>query len=398
LKPADPRETSQLLQKYLGDRYVLVCDNSSNFRTSIKQFLQNLKITNVRAVANTLEARRVLLTTKVALFIVEWIGATENGLQFCREMKKRPEFRMTPFLLLSSENLRQDIVLASEGGVDRYLLKPFSYEDFTSKLCSIMRDELDPNPIKIILRRADAALLADEQDEAVELYREAQKQDVNSARAITGLANVCRARKQNPKAIALLQTAISINPNYVQAHRCLLDIYDELKNSEGMLKSTMALHDLSPDNPSYTLRLATLFLQRNDLAGSEKYFKRALTQSPSLSAAYKGLGDVAMLQSDFEKAEKNYKKCLDLDKNDISVLNSLGMAFVRMSRFQEGIQRYLIALRLDGKNEKILFNLGHAWEKLGNSTEARQRYEEALKIDPDFAKAKRGLSRLTSVK
>jgi tetratricopeptide (TPR) repeat protein len=261
-----------------------------------------------------------------------------------------------------------------------------------------MKDELDPNPIKILLRRADATVLADELPEAEELYREAQRQDSNSARAVTGLANICRLRKQDSKAIILLQTAVSINPNFVQAHRCLLQIYEDTQDFEGMLREATTLNELSPDNPSYVLRLATLYLQKKDLDNSEKYFKRALTLSPSLGAAYRGLGDVAMVQSDFPKAEKHYKKALDLDKTDLSVLNSLGMAFVRMGRFQEGIQRYLMALRIDNQNEKIIFNLGHAWEKLGNTTEARQRYEEALRINPDFAKAERGLARLSPTK
>lgn len=398
MERADPRETSLLLQKFIGDRYVLVCDPSTNFRTSIKQFLANLKINKVRTVATANEARRLLVTTKIALFIVEWVGEQENGLAFCRDIKKRPEFRLTPFLLMGSENLRQDVILASEGGIDRYLLKPFSYEDFTSILSAIMKVELDPSPLRILFSRADSAMIAEDYSEAEECFIEAQRQDANSARAVSGLANICRKRKEIPQAIKLLQSAVSMNPDFVHAHRCLLQIYEEGQDFEGMLREATILNELSPDNPSYTLRLATLFLQRRDFDKSEKYFKRAIAKSPSLGSAYKGLGDVAMAKKEFEKAERNYKKALDLDKNDLSLMNSLGMAFVRMGRFQEGIMRYLMALRIDGQNEKILFNLGHALEKLGNIDEARVRYQEALAVSPEFAKARRGLARLGTVK
>jgi tetratricopeptide (TPR) repeat protein len=394
----DPRETAALLQRFLGDRYVLVCDPSPNFRTSIKQFLQNLKVNNVRAVSNTTEARRVLLTTKVALFIVEWIGEAENGIQFCREIKKRPEYRMAPFLLISSENMRQDVILASEGGIDRYLLKPFSFEDFTGKLNSLVKEELDPNVMNVLMRRADATLMAEEYDAAEELYREGQKHDPNSARAVTGLASICRARNQNAKAVALLQSATAMNPNFITPYRMLLELYEEQHDFEGMVAAAKKLNEMSPDNPSYALKLATLYLQQRDLVSSERFFKRAISLSPALAGAYKGLGDVAMVQRDFDKAEKHYKKALDLDKTDISTLNSLGMAFVRMGRFQEGIQRYLVALRIDSQNEKVLFNLGHAWEKLGNQAEARQRYLDALKVNPKFSKAIRGLARLGAPK
>jgi tetratricopeptide (TPR) repeat protein len=208
------------------------------------------------------------------------------------------------------------------------------------------------------------------------------------------MAKICLQRKQEAKAIILLNTALSINPDFIEAHKILLQIYETTQDFDGMLNQTLILHKLSPENPSYNLRLATLYLQQKKLELSEKYFKKAISISPALAAAYKGIGDVAMLQKEFKKAEKAYKKCLDLEQNDISVLNSLGMAYVRMQKFQEGIQCYVMALKIDAKNEKIIFNLGHTWEKIGQTEEAIAKYKLALKINPTYGKAQRGLSRV----
>ncbi|MEZ4744184.1 MAG: tetratricopeptide repeat protein [Bdellovibrionota bacterium] len=392
------KETATMLQSYLGNKYILVCDPSSNFRTSIKQFLLNLRVKNVKCVSNIAETKRELLSTKVGLFIVEWINEGQSGLQFCRDIKKSKEHRATPFLLISSENLRQDVVLASEGGVSRYLLKPFSYEDFTKKMHSIMKEEQDPNPTRILLKQAENAIFAEDYDEAEELFKMAQKTDKDSAKAIEGLAKICVIRKQFTKAITLLEIALSMNSKYIGAHRLLLEIFEETNDNEGKLKETQILHKLSPDNPAYCLKLATIYLKQGQLTESEEYFKKSIMISPMLAQAYKGLGDIAMIQKEFPEARKAYQKSLDLEPDDISTLNSLGMTFVRMGKYHEGIQRYAMALKIDANNIKILFNLGHAWEKLGNYKEAFEKYSQALEISPTFDKAKRGISRLNTLK
>lgn len=122
------------IRDILRDNWVLVVEPAINYRSSIKSFLSNLKVRKVKFVRSVEEAHRELLTTKIGLFIVEWALQDINGIQFCRQMKQERAATDIPFLLITVENMRSDVILASEVGTDGYLLKPFSFEDFADAL------------------------------------------------------------------------------------------------------------------------------------------------------------------------------------------------------------------------------------------------------------------------
>ncbi len=164
-----------------------------------------------------------------------------------------------------------------------------------------------------------------------------------------------------------------------------------------MAQTASPLHTLSPENPRYTLVLARVYLEMNQLEAAEKFYRKSITLSPKLAMAYKGLGTVYLVQEDFDKAMKNFKKSLDLDADDVSSLNSLGMTYVRLGQYKEGIDQYLLALKLNPRDARVLFNLGQAHEKQEILAKAKWYYSQALVHKPGFEKAIRALERLDKV-
>ncbi len=391
--------SSSLLRDYLGDRYVLVIEPAANYRHSLKRFLQNFKLTKqVRLASNVGEARREMLTHEIGLFIVEWKLPEKNGLQFCREIKTEAPYKNTPFLLLSVENLRDDVILASEVGIDGYLLKPFSFDEFQTQIDTIIRAIQNPTRINILLTQAQTLLNEAKYDEATELFHQARAENQDSARALCGLAKIQFIRQDFQSALQLYRDAIRIKPEYIEAQRGALEVHEALGDTNALLEQAMHLNDLSPGNPGYTLIIARCLAELNRLDDSEKFFRATIRLSPRLAEAYKGLGNVLYLKEDYEQAMKNFEKALDLDKRDISTLNSLGLALVRQGKIKEGIQKYKIALKLDAFDARVLFNLGYAYEKLGDMQNASYYYQQALVYQPDFDKAQRGIDRIKDPK
>lgn len=389
------QETTRSLQQYLGDRTVLVVDPSPNYRSSLKQFFNNLKITQVRCVGTVREARRLMLTVRVGLLVVEWLADDENGLQFCRNLQKEhKEYETVPYLLLSSDGLRQDVVLASEVGVSAYLLKPFSYEHFVEKMASLMKEALHPSPVTTKIRNGFQALEQGLNDVASKCFKEALSAEPGSARAFKGLAEIELSEDNQDRAIEYLHTALAHNPNFIEAHRRLLHIFELRNDPEGMLKHALILNQESPDNPRYTLILATLYMKQRKLSTSEKYFKRTIQLAPSIADSYKGLGHIAVENRHYEKAAKFFKKALDLNQNDASTLNSLGLAYINIGHYDQGIQKYKMALNLQPDDYRILFNIGQAYEKQEKYSDAREYYDGALARNPGFDKAIRGKARV----
>ena len=390
------QETIKLLAEFLKGRSVLLIDPSQNYRTSLKQFLTNLKVKNICAASSTDEAKRFLLTHKVGFLIVEWIIQKDNGLEFCRELQKQKQFRDIPYLLITGENLKNDVILASEVNIDGYLLKPFSYEGFTNKILEITRGVLNPSPLAKNLQEAESCLDSGDLEQASAIFNEVYAKNPDSARALVGLASVAKAERQHDKAITFLNRACGINPDYMPGYRLLLEIYESQDDREHVLAIAQRLHELSPDNPKYALKLATLYLLQQDMENSEQLFRRTIQLSPRIAAAYKGLGDIALRKNDSAAAEKHYRKALDIEQTDISTLNSLGLAYIRMGKFKEGIQKYLMAFRLEPEDPRILFNLGNAYEKQGRLEKALYYYEKAIIIDETYQKAQVAIDRINA--
>ena len=382
------------LSQALSGGGVLVIEPSSNYRTSIKQFLLNLAVKKVKLVNTVAEARRELITFKAALFIVEWSLDHTNGIEFCRALRKEAKHRDIPFLLLSTENMRGDVILATEVSISGYLLKPFSYEDFSAKITQIMLRPQQQSPLSILLNQADALLATGDLKGAEAAYLSCLTLKNNSARALCGIAKVLRAHGKLEDAITQLRAATLANPDYIEAYRTILDLYEQMGNREAVVETANVLHRLSPENPRYTLTLARSYLEMKKYKEAEQLFRRTVLLSPKLARAYKGLGEVYLAQEDYEKAMKNFKKALDLEEGDVSVLNSLGMIHVRCGQIKEGIDRYTVALKLDPKEYRVLFNLGQAYEKSGQPARAKSFYGQALKYKPGYERAIRGLARI----
>lgn len=382
------------IAKFIGDKFVLVIEPSINYRTSLKQFLVNLKIKNVRIVSNVAEARTEMLSYQFGLFICEWKLSDFNGLQFCRELRSFEQHRHVPFLLTSVENLRRDVILATEVGVDGYLLKPFSYEEFRDQVLAVCRARQTNDKLTMMLAAGDKFLNEGNLPAAEDLFHNVLIEFPDSARALAGLGQIATMQGDKETAAKHLLESIKINPFFIEGHRALLNLYESENNVHGIIHVALKLNDLSPDNPKYTLVLAKNYLEISDLDKSEDFFRRTIRLSPMIAEAYKGLGSVFMLRDDLEQAMQNFHKALDLDGQDVGTLNSLALLYIRLGKVEEGINKYKLILKIDPNDARVHFNLGFAYERKDLFDLAEQCYNEALIRDPNFLKAKRGLQRL----
>jgi tetratricopeptide (TPR) repeat protein len=380
--------------RILGEKWVVVVEPSQNYRSSIRQFLANMYVKNVKFVASAAEARKVSLQKNVGLYIVEWLMNGTNGLQYRKELLKNTHARDVPFLLLSMENLGSDVVLASEVNIDGYLLKPFSYEMFASKVGEVLNRNRLSTTFDSLLVSAEKALMRKDIASAERDFANAMELKPDSARAKAGLARVASERGNFGLALDLVARAHELNPEFIEALRLELNIHIARKDNKNVLRVAKKIHDMSPDNPKYTMILAKTWQEEGDDFASEQYFKMTIALSPKLALAYKGLGEIYFKKNDFPRSRRYFTKSMDLDGEDISVLNGLGTTIIRQGNIKEGIKYYLLALKLDSRNAKVKFNLGHAYEKLNEFEQALFYLNAALSSDSNFEKARVAIARI----
>ena len=108
-------------------------------RTVLHKMLYKLGFTNVIQVADgtaaKLEIDRGIAQRKpIHVVISDWNMPGVSGLALLKYVRSQPKLHELPFLILTSNNQKEQVMEAIQNGVSAYLTKPFSLEVFEDKL------------------------------------------------------------------------------------------------------------------------------------------------------------------------------------------------------------------------------------------------------------------------
>jgi two-component system, chemotaxis family, chemotaxis protein CheY len=107
---------------------VLVVDDFATMRKIIKNVLKQINIENTVEAENGKQALQTLKSDSVDLIISDWIMPEMTGIEFLRACKEDPSIKNIPFIMVTAEAQKDSVVEAIKGGVDNYIVKPFTPE------------------------------------------------------------------------------------------------------------------------------------------------------------------------------------------------------------------------------------------------------------------------------
>lgn len=76
---------------------------------------------------------------KPDLVLLDWMLPTLSGIEVCRQIRRRPETRSLPIIMLTARAEDQDMVRGLNTGADDYITKPFSTEALLARIRSLLR-------------------------------------------------------------------------------------------------------------------------------------------------------------------------------------------------------------------------------------------------------------------
>jgi two-component system, OmpR family, alkaline phosphatase synthesis response regulator PhoP len=85
------------------------------------------------------EGIQCLENEKVDCILLDLMLPGMNGLEFCRKIKKTPEYSSIPIIMLTAKGEEEDIVAGLEGGADDYVPKPFSPKVLIARMKAVLR-------------------------------------------------------------------------------------------------------------------------------------------------------------------------------------------------------------------------------------------------------------------
>jgi len=119
---------------------ILVVDDFGTMRKVIRNLLKQSGYENVTEAEDGVVALNILKTRKVDFVISDWNMPNMTGIELLRSVRADAELSKTPFLMVTAESLKENVVEAVKAGVSDYIVKPFTHEVLGEKIDKIMKN------------------------------------------------------------------------------------------------------------------------------------------------------------------------------------------------------------------------------------------------------------------
>src|ERR1700675_2857831 len=85
------------------------------------------------------EALLQISENKPDAVLLDWMLPLVSGLEVCRQIRRAPQSRSLPIILLTARGEEADRVRGLDSGADDYIVKPFSPSELVARLSAVMR-------------------------------------------------------------------------------------------------------------------------------------------------------------------------------------------------------------------------------------------------------------------
>lgn len=128
------KEISELINTNMR---VLVVDDSSTMRSIISNNLKDMGMTNVVKADDGDTAWETLQKDSIDLILSDHNMPRVSGEELLKMVRDSEEYRDTPFIMITAESFKDNVVNAVKLGVSNYIVKPFSSEQLMKKILSV---------------------------------------------------------------------------------------------------------------------------------------------------------------------------------------------------------------------------------------------------------------------
>ena len=117
---------------------ILVVDDFATMRKVIKNLLRQIGYQNVTEAEDGVVALKELRSQKIDFIISDWNMPNMTGIELLRAVRADSELSSLPFLMVTAESLKENVVEAVKAGVSNYIVKPFTAEVLSEKIEKII--------------------------------------------------------------------------------------------------------------------------------------------------------------------------------------------------------------------------------------------------------------------
>ncbi len=120
------------------DMKVLVVDDFATMRRIVKNILRELDFKDIVEAENGAAAVKILESQDIDLIVSDWNMPKMTGLDLLKWVRANEKTKNLPFLMVTAEAQKENVVEAVKAKVSNYIVKPFTAAVLAEKLAKIL--------------------------------------------------------------------------------------------------------------------------------------------------------------------------------------------------------------------------------------------------------------------
>jgi len=122
----------------LSDLRILVVDDSPTMRRILVNTVKKAGYDSVEEAVDGKDALAKLLAGDYELLMTDWNMPNMSGLELVQAVRSEAKLKDMPILMVTTRNMKEDIVNAIKSGVNGYIVKPFDAKTLNAKIQEIL--------------------------------------------------------------------------------------------------------------------------------------------------------------------------------------------------------------------------------------------------------------------
>ncbi|MBW1697434.1 MAG: response regulator [Deltaproteobacteria bacterium] len=116
---------------------VLIVDDFATMRKILRNILKQVGFTKIIEADDGTTAFDILNKQKIDLIICDWNMPKMTGLELLKKVRASGMLKDIPFIMVTAEAQKKNVIDAVQAGVSNYIVKPFTVEQLSEKLKKI---------------------------------------------------------------------------------------------------------------------------------------------------------------------------------------------------------------------------------------------------------------------
>jgi tetratricopeptide (TPR) repeat protein len=223
-------------------------------------------------------------------------------------------------------------------------------------------------------------------DKAIASFEQAVTLDPDFAEAHYNLGVAYTDTQQPEKAIAAWQKAVAIKPDYVDAWWNLGALFRQQHQIAAAIACYQEILEYQFDTEAVYVQLGELFAIAKDLASAIECYEMAIELNPENLESYFRLAWNLYQLGETEAAQTCYQKVIEISPTTISY-TMLGDFLLERDKIEAGLEQYQIALQVEPESVAVLTAYSMILISVGKLDLAKAYCEDVIKLAPDLAAA-----------